>query len=49
MIVRTEHRQRHAARVDLPYKHVEAMISVDGLDMENKIFNINVGIGKSLI
>ncbi len=28
------------------FKHVEAMISVDGLDMENKIFNINVGIGK---
>jgi len=28
------------------YKHVEAMISVDGLDVENKIFNINVGIGK---
>jgi YegS/Rv2252/BmrU family lipid kinase len=28
------------------FRHVEAMISVDGLNMENKIFNINVGICK---
>jgi len=28
------------------YKHVNALISVDGLDIENKIFSINVGICK---
>ncbi len=30
----------------LNYRHVEASISVDGINLENKIFNINVGIGK---
>lgn len=28
----------------LNFRHVEAFISVDGLDVENKIFSINVGI-----
>jgi YegS/Rv2252/BmrU family lipid kinase len=28
------------------YRHSEAMINVDGLNLENKIFSINVGIGK---
>ena len=28
------------------YKHVNALISVDGLDIENKIFSMNVGICK---
>ncbi len=28
------------------FRHVEALISVDGLDVENKIFSMNVGIGR---
>ncbi len=30
----------------LNYRHVEALINVDGLNVENKIFSMNVGIGR---